>query len=153
MRSSFPFKVHARGCVSSSRAYVRKRVHNATEQAQAKKYISTGAPQAQMYSPNYLRIAVPRPPAPRRAATFSSLALYLRRRICMECIHMKSTILPPTSSSPFSSPLSLPPSLSLFLLFRLSLFRALSYHALVYAVTSSGSLCSAVNPTEDTLEM
>lgn len=126
MQSSFPSEVHARGCVVVSCVRrVRKRVHNAREQAQAKKYISTtGAPQAQMYSPNYLRIAVSRSPralVPRRAATFSSLALYLRRRICMECIHMKSTILPPTSPSPsfalFSSLLSVP------------LFRALPRYA------------------------
>lgn len=93
--------------VSSSRvyvAYVRTYVRACIMQEselRSEEYISTtGTPQAQMYSPNYLRIAVPAVlralrRVPRRAATFSPLTLYLRRRICMECIHMKSTILPP----------------------------------------------------------
>jgi hypothetical protein len=47
-------------------------VHNAGERASVEEYISTtGTPQAQMYSPNYLRIVVP--------AVLRSARLSLRR--------------------------------------------------------------------------
>lgn len=138
---------HARLCVFSRVRcvlYVRKRVHNATEQAQAKKYISTSAPQAQMYSPNYLRIAVPRSsltrPSSRCYFFFScslSLPAHLHGMHSYEIDH---------SSADFSTP-SLSSSLPLCLS---------STHIpamLVYAVTSSSSLYSTVNPTEDTRDV
>lgn len=71
MRSSFPSNgVRARGCVVFPRiCRVRTRVHNARGWAPVEEYIfSTGTPQAQMYSPNYLRIAVPHVPSLPRAS-------------------------------------------------------------------------------------
>lgn len=58
-------------------------------------------------SPSHLSSLLP-PRFSSRAATFSPFTLYLRRRICMECIHMKSTILPSTSPLAWPSFLSFP---------------------------------------------
>lgn len=127
---------------SSSRvyvAYVRTRVHNAREHnGPRSRNISPPPAHRRPKCIHPIIFASPCLPArlSSRAATFSPFTLYLRRRICMECIHMKSTILPPTFPLAVFS-------------FSLSLSRSISLVSPPRS-TSASSLCSVVNPTEDT---
>lgn len=149
MRSSFPSNGIRARAVSSCRVYVAYvRACIMQEDGPRSRNISPPPAHRRPKCIHPIIFASPcptfQPPrVPRCAATFSPLTLYLRRRICMECIHMKSTILP-LASPPVA--FSLSPSL-----FH-SLARTHSRHDRLRG-TSLGSLCSTVNPTEDTRDV
>jgi len=156
MRSSFRTleRSTCAGCVVFPRVCrVRTRVHNARGRAPVEEYISsTGTPQAQMYSPNYLRITVLHVPTSARPSLrhnfFPSYSLsspaHLHGMHSYEIDHSSVDFFS------FSFSLSLSLSLSLYLI-SLSLISSRTHtrHDHLRG-TSLGSLRSAVNLTEDT---